>query len=68
MMAIELLDHSIPQQIIKSATWSAEIPSGEGIRIQTGTLQVPVNQLLEVVPQGKKWNIKLYITITETDA
>jgi hypothetical protein len=45
-----------------------DLEAGEGIRIQKGTVEDPEVVLLEAVPGGKKWTVRITVAIEETDA
>lgn len=67
-MAIELNEQTIEaSKVLYGNTNSIELSAGQGIRVQTGTLQSPDTQLMSAVPAGKQWSIYVYVKIIETD-
>lgn len=67
-MAIDLSETVRPAQILRIGDTEYELSEGEGLRIQHGVVENPVTDLQVQVPQGRKWQVLVFVRIEETTA
>lgn len=67
-MALVLAELPITAKVVKTGDDRASLVAADYLQIRHGTLANPTVMLQEQVPQGKKWEIRIYVGIDETDA
>jgi len=65
-MAIDLSSNEVPSQTLKTGDDSFELAAGKSLKVET----IPNGSELlnETVPEGKKWQVVVYVSIVETAA
>ena len=68
-MPITLKEYSSPAIMIKSGQCN-DVPlvTGDWLQIRHGNLSVPTTELQVQCPDGKAWNVRIIVEISETDA
>ena len=64
-MALVLMDVPMEAKILRSGNDLVELTEGEYLQIRRGTLSDPTIVLQEQVPEGKKWMLRVYVSIDE---
>ena len=67
-MAITLETDTITAKTTKKGSELIEVPAGHWLHYEYGTPEVPVQVLVQQVPEGKKWKVTMNVYIEETDA